>query len=466
MLMRNAALLLLLLIYLLFASIYNLSVPIGEGPDEAGHFRYVLFLASEGRLPVQRAEAKESDVPGEGHQPPLAYALATAAVAWLPAEEHVLEMSANSNFVWSGGDEPGAFHRGSREYWPFSPQIRAWHLTRAINMLWGLVTIICTYQAARVLMGQGSGFRTQNSEGRVRHRWCGNMVPMLAAGLVAFNPQFLFMSALVSNDALLTALGAVVLWLALAQEPRAKNQRTKDIAYSIALGAVFGLALLTKQSALLLGPLLLWAGWRASGGHLASFIRYSLTWGSTALAVAGWWYLRNWQLYGDLFGLGAFKAEFSTQPFDWQRVEAWLGGILQLFASFWARFGWMSLPAPRWMLTIYAVIGVAAFVGLIRWAAAGQREPGVRSQESGVRSQESGEQWDSFFRSPRFGLTLPIGMALLWIVSFALTAGLVAWQGRLLFPALSAIAIGMALGLSEVVARLNWLLSATRGHRA
>jgi len=164
MLMRNAALALILLLYLLFATLYNLSVPIGEGPDEPGHFRYVLFLASEQRLPVQHAEAKASDVPGEGHQPPLAYLLATPAVAWLVAEERVLEMSANGSFLWVGGDEPAAFHRGSREYWPFSAQIRAWHLARAVNLIWGVATIVCTYLAARMLLSQKSEVSSQESE--------------------------------------------------------------------------------------------------------------------------------------------------------------------------------------------------------------------------------------------------------------------------------------------------------------
>jgi hypothetical protein len=44
-------------------------------------------------------------------------------------------------------------------------------------------------------------------------------------------------------------------------------------------------------------------------------------------------------------------------------------------------------------------------------------------------------------------VALPI-LALAWIFSFALTAGLVAWQGRLLFPALPAIAIVLARGLT------------------
>jgi hypothetical protein len=41
-----------------------------------------------------------------------------------------------------------------------------------------------------------------------------------------------------------------------------------------------------------------------------------------------------------------------------------------------------------------------------------------------------------------------------WLVSFALTAGLVAWQGRLLFPALPALSIGLSIGLNVWVKRV------------
>jgi hypothetical protein len=48
-------------------------------------------------------------------------------------------------------------------------------------------------------------------------------------------------------------------------------------------------------------------------------------------------------------------------------------------------------------------------------------------------------------------LALPL-LAFAWMISFALTAGLVAWQGRLLFPVLPALAIGIAWGLAGLAA--------------
>jgi hypothetical protein len=50
-------------------------------------------------------------------------------------------------------------------------------------------------------------------------------------------------------------------------------------------------------------------------------------------------------------------------------------------------------------------------------------------------------------------------LAFAWVVSFAVTAGLVAWQGRLLFPALPVIAILLARGLSVVSRQLSVVLA-------
>src|SRR5206468_3333001 len=63
-----------------------------------------------------------------------------------------------------------------------------------VSVALGAVTVLCTYKAALALSAaQGSA--------------------LLAALLVALNPQFLFSAALVTNDALLAALSALLLWL-------------------------------------------------------------------------------------------------------------------------------------------------------------------------------------------------------------------------------------------------------------
>lgn len=411
----------LLALFISLCLIYNANVPLGEGPDEPGHLAYVLFLAREGRLPVQGAGPAESDVPGEGHQPPLAYLLAAPAVAWLPADDRQIVLTANRTFVWAGGDQPAAFMRGSREYWPWRGSTLVWRLARAVSALWGALTVLFTYLAARAL-------------------WPGRRdAPLLAAALVAFNPQFLFSCALVSNDPLLAALSAATLWrcLALAGRPAPGWPQVT------LLGLLFGLALLTKQSALLLGPLLLWAGWRAGRGDLRRGAGYTLVWGITAMAVAGWWYLRNLRLYGDPFGAAMFSAEFAGQPFAWGDLQAWMGALGQLFGSFWARFGWMTVSPPAWALGVYgAIVGLA----VIGWGL------GLRHRESGAGGRG---RWA--------GPLILLGMAIVWILFFAATAGLVAWQGRMLFPAIGAIGILLTGGLIRVSPRAFYLAPAACG---
>jgi hypothetical protein len=412
----------LLLLFLVLHALYNWAIPLGEGPDEHGHLAYVLFLAAEGRLPVQQADAATSDVPGEGHQPPLAYALAAPAVAWLPEGERQILLTANPRFVWAGGDEPGAFMRGSRELVPWPPLTLAWHLARGVSGLWGVAAVAFTFLAAR------------------RLRPGDPLLPALAAALVGFNPQFLFTAALVSNDALLAALGAALLWWSVVRSTVYDLRFTICVRWAVVAGVIFGLALVTKQSALLLGPVVLAAGWRVAGGRLGRAVAVTLIWGGVALLVSGWWFWRNLALYGDLFGLAVFTTEFATQPFAWGEPAAWAGAARQLFGSFWGRFGWMSLPAPAWALWIYAALCLLAAAGLCRLGVAALARPHDRR---------------AALASPWVPVALAALMALAWTLAFAYTAGLVAWQGRMLFPAASAIAITLAAGLLAALRGLH-----------
>jgi 4-amino-4-deoxy-L-arabinose transferase-like glycosyltransferase len=346
-------------------------------------------------------------VPGEGHQPPLAYALAAPALLWLPRAERDFDLPANWRFVWAGGAEANAVAHGSREHWPWRGAVLAWHLARLVNVAVGAATVVLTFLAARRLGGAAA---------------------TVAAAAVALNPQFLFTSGLLTNDALLVALCAATLCLLTGGRATAGR--------AAALGVLAGLALLTKSSAVVLLPLGL--GWCVAAelqlartertiGRAAA--RAALLCGAAAL-VAGWWYVRNWQLYGDPLGLAIFQAEFTTQAFDPLRPAAWAGALATLGGSFWARFGWMNVRPPAWVTWVYAA---ATALGL-----AGALVDALRRWRAG-RAAELAWAW------PLAAMPL---LALAWVVSFALTAGLVAWQGRLAFPALPAVAVLIGWGLA------------------
>jgi 4-amino-4-deoxy-L-arabinose transferase and related glycosyltransferases of PMT family len=409
----DKALISLLVSFVVLASLYNLLVPLGEGPDESGHMAYVLFLLDGGRLPLQTAE--HQDVPGEGHQPPLAYLLASWLLLWLPAEARQLNLTPNPQFMWSGGQEIAAFMRSSQELWPWPAQTWAWHIARALSTVWGLLSLLTCWAIARELK---------------LARW----IALLALGLLAFNPQFVFGSALVSNDGLLATLSAAALWLTIRRERALPPQQVEpDGAWyrawaaaqgqPLALGAVIGLALITKQSAIMLLALLPLAAWWRFQWQWRAWLRYLAGQGIVILLLAGWWYWRNQQLYGDLFGLEAFRSEFITQAWDWRDPRAWRGAFIQLHESFWGRFGWMNIQTPTWWSYTSALLGLLAGAGIVRLLWIG---------------------WQR--RTLAVLLVLPL-LSLAWTFSFALTAGLVAWQGRFLFPASAPIVLLLALGL-------------------
>lgn len=412
----NGKLAALLLGFLLLSTLYNASVPLGEGPDEPGHFAYVLFLAREGRLPRQSSDPSTSEVPGEGHQPPLAYLLMLPAAVWLPPEARQIEQTANPHFLWNGGSEPNAYTRASREYWPWQGATLAWHLARVLSALPGLLLLLCVWGAARALADNANE----------QPAWA-----LLAVALVAFNPQFLFTSALVTNDTLLAALSAGMLWLCLKD---VSPTPAALLRHAAAAGSLLGLALLAKQSAFLLVPLLLWKSWHATRAKPRMLALHLPAWAGVALLLAGWWYARNWYLYGDPMGLHIFRTTFTTHPFQWHSPSEWVGALRQLHDSSWALFGWLSLPAPRPLIWFYGALELAAIAGwviLLRHARSSFSNP---------------TRW--------FGLLLLVLLTFAWCAAFALTAGMVAWQGRLLFPALPAFAIVLARGLAVLPPRM------------
>lgn len=437
---EHLPIILIVLAFVSLATLYNVVTPVGEGPDEPGHWQYVLFLAREGRLPVQCAAPCHSDVPGAGHHPPLAYMLAAPLIVWLPPEERVFDFPGNRRFTWAGGTQVNALAHGTRERWSWAPEVWAWRMGRAANTLAGAATVVFTYLAARVLDFRMSNFdfRFTKAQARAKVHNPQSTIALLAAALLAFNPQFIFVSALVNNDALLAALGATLLWLVMRQWQESAGSAFLPAAL---VGLALGLALLTKQSALVLVPVAL--GWAVTSATTKRLMRGGVVVVVAAL-VAGWWYARNWQLYGDAFGLNVFRAEFATQPFDVTSPSAWVQALAQLYASSWARFGWLNVVPPAWVDRMYLALGLVALVGLLaRW-------PMQRSVVSFYREHRPDDA--------RGALLLLAGLPLLafgWVLSFALAAGLVAWQGRLLFPAAAALAVLGAVGVVSCLVALT-----------
>lgn len=408
----------ILALYLLLGIVYNVSLPLFEAPDEFSHFRFVHWLEAERRLPVTNADT--AAIGHEAWQPPLYYALLAPFIAGIERDD--LYSVAPVNMDWRAGAGINTHFHTAAEGFPYQKTTLAVRVTRFVSTLIGAVAVVSAFGLGR-LIGPGTA--------------------VLAAALVAFNPQFLFISAAINNDTLAAALGGLALWLLVWLLFR-PDLRLWHFAL---LGFLWGLLTLAKLSGIAFGAvivvglaLLAWrrrAWGRAVGGGLVVL--------ATAVLTAGWWFWRNWQLYGDPLAWDAMLAPVAlllrTDPLSW-------GELLEYAAflrfSYWAMFGY-GIPAP--LLFYWFVWGVMLLgaVGLLLWAWRNGR---------------------AAWRQPQ---THAVLLLLLW--SGAVFVSLVRWmqllidtnQGRLLYPALVSLAVLLALGIKTASGQVRWLGAAVLG---
>ncbi len=420
---RNFPFAILVTIFLALALFYSLIIPLFEGPDEDAHFRYAKFIADTHALPVQDFVAGGGQAGHQGWQPPLYYSLAALVISPLDTTDYGEHLWRNDAATFVG--DPACcgrniyFHTAAEDF-PFTRTTLAVHIARWLSIFWGAVTVWAAYQIAREI------FKDQASD----------LLPLAVAAVVAFNPSFLFASALVSNDAMLAALSSLVLllWVRLLIDQHAPSLRSIGI-----LGILLSLALLTKTTALglLLFSVLLVVilAWRLHD------VRYALTANGLMLAIvaglAGWWFVRNQILYSDplAYRLMMTSALFPrsgplTLPELFQISLPWL------WQTFWGG------PTPGdFSPVILVLLGAAsalAVLGLI---------PALRQMANG--------EW----RIAIALLAAWLGFILAAQIQFIrMTTG--ADQGRYLFPAIPAFALLFVLGLgglvSHLASRIRW----------
>ncbi len=257
----NLPLLILVAAYLIAAVWLAFRMGPFASPNEGLHYDYVAVLRRTGQLPPP------TDLPDERHQPPVYYAL--AALFGQPVETHQpQEFTANPFFAstYRGNFNP-VVHP--------SPMIYA---ARLATVVFGLLGVLGIYVAARLLFGTN--------------------VAVLVAALLAFQPNYLYLSAAVSNDVPVAAVGVWVLalsiWLVM---------RPSKPAWFIALGALFALALFTKANAIVFGIFVAGAcvaAFRQAG--LKGVVQRGLAAALGLAVVYAPWLLYN-QSRGDTLGL-------------------------------------------------------------------------------------------------------------------------------------------------------------------
>jgi len=393
------------------AALYSVVTPLFESPDELWHVPFVTHLAQTWQLPVQDP-AHPQPWQQEGSQPPLYYALAALLTAPLPADDLPALTTRNPHAavgqIAPDGNANIVLHTPA-ESWPWRGAVLAVHLARLVSAVLGTASVLVVYALARLLWPANRPFA------------------LISMAFVAFNPMFIFMSASVNNDNLIILLAALLLGRLVALRCGMVKLTTAQAAL---LGLLGGLAALSKISGLgllaLAGLTLLAEGlrqksWRATVGYPALA-------GAVALAVAGWWYARNLSLYGDWSGTQIMVQMMGARPVPPTAAQL-LSEVPGLARSFWGLFGYFSVPMPAAVYTLLNLLLVAGAAGWLKIAAAGKR-----------RAQ---------FIPPGLRAAWPVLLGWLLI----LLAGFIQWtlrtpatQGRLLFPALAALAPLWAAG--------------------
>ncbi|PJF40482.1 MAG: DUF2142 domain-containing protein [Chloroflexi bacterium] len=399
--------------YVIIALIYSIASPIFEVSDELWHYPMVDYLANNGlRLPMQDAN-NIGLWRQEGSQPPLYYmavAILTAAIDTSDLE-YVRRQNphADIGIVRPDGNANMIVHRVEAEAFPWSGTVLAVHIVRLFSIVLGLGTILVTYHLARELFPDN---------------------PTIALGAMALNaflPMFLFISASVNNDALSNLIGNL---LTLLLVKLLKSERLPTTRTYLVIGIVTGIGLLAKLNIGFLVPLIALAllilslrfrNWRPViiGGVVS---------GGLTIAIAGWWYWRNLQLYDDVTGLNRFLDIVGRRLIPANAAQLWSerDSFLQ---AYWGFFGGMNVPLPDAVYLVFNLIGGLTLLSAIVFLA------------SRIYKRDwSRRRW------------LYTSATIIWpVVTFISflrwTMITPASQGRLIFGALSSISLWMAVGL-------------------
>lgn len=409
--------------FLLLGLLYSFATPVLEASDELNHYPFVEYLARGNGLPVQQP-GQETHFGQEGSQPPLYYALAAALTFWIDASDlpDLFHLNPHAKRgVPLAEDNKNMLVYTARPPFPWQGTVLAVLIIRWFSLLLGLGTILCTYLLVRRLLPQEP------------------LLALAAMALNAFLPMFLFISASVNNDNLVVLFSSLsLLWtVRLAQD----RSRRRDL---VVLGGLIGLAALSKLSGLGLLPLAglalalprLQSLWRGGMAERSGYGRALKEWAVDmslvflpALLVAGWWFVRNWQLYGDPTGLNAMLAIAGGRPKEFVLTDL-LGEFQGFRINFWGLFGAVNvLMRPDWVYRLLDIFTLAALAGLGVWLR---------------------HLWRNRTFSAALVFLIPaawIGLELVALIRWSSFTA--ASQGRLMFPTISAIFLLLTLGWSR-----------------
>lgn len=435
----------LLLAFISLAFAYSVANPIHEATDELRHYRFARIIATTGRLPVQGQEPCRS----QSHHPPLFYVLGALATAWIDTGRDICDQPTENPFwayrYWEvGRDNKNQYLHGLDESFPWSGEVLAAHIIRAVNILIGAGAVLLTWATGRAIWPSRPA------------------IALGAAAIVGFNPMYLYMAGAINNDIIAAFSGSAVVFacVLLLTKPERLNWR-----WGLWLGLLYGLALMSKFNLaaiiVLIEATLTWAvlkkpfldegrdpetiaqsdgkGKRSWGKRLTLWLLINALLFLAAGLVAGWWFIRNQMLFGEPTGFQELTELWGVRD-PMESFGLALSELPYAWSTLWGRFGFGQIPLPEAIydgLKVFTALGlIGAIWGFIRRATANER------------------------------------VVLLFLAADVLLFSMVLFNymlfspagpnGRFFFPGLSAFALLVFYGLSQLVLTVQAAILAAR----
>ncbi|MCB2189974.1 MAG: hypothetical protein KQI62_00320 [Deltaproteobacteria bacterium] len=395
-------------------------MPPYENPDELRHFSYAVYWEAKLERNHSLAHIARIYSRQERYQTPLYY-LSLAPAIWLTGYRGPLDFPHIDPDFRCEPQPPGqTIHR---RYQPLQGKnqiagARAMYAMRAASVLWGM---------AAVLLGMALFWELSRGD---------TALTLAASAIWSLNPRWLETCSSVSNDVAATALAALVLLL-LARTLRA--DRPPTMARAALLGGLCALAAYSKMNAAGLAGVAagaLFLGGRTYGLPWSRCLALAATAALCTMALLVPWLVRNYSQFGDALLLNRalwepYVATRAVTMYPWDFFREEFGGFRW---SYYAVYGQFALIMPR---TAYRILDTALLVtgllGLIFWIRQLWRSPDMR--ERLVQS------------------LAPAWLLLAFAAFLSYNSGIMASQGRLIFPAGLAIAFLQAGGLMLLAPR-------------
>jgi 4-amino-4-deoxy-L-arabinose transferase-like glycosyltransferase len=322
-----------------------------DAPDEPAHLQAIMQVRKQYMIPEIKYDPgnPNGEVIGSPGDPE-SRAYITGLLSKLPTNDSYILIPYEST-------QPPLYYLAvglATQIVPPDPQLIL-YIGRFISVLFGAGAVFFAWLAAREIVPRAP------------------MLAVASAGAMALLPQFCFNNATSGNDSTthLASTAAFYVWFRGLRRPQF------DL-YMVGAGAMLGLALLSKLTAVALIPgLALVVLFRTLqvrprelgvGKWLLRGLYLAIGAVTGTLLVCGWWLVRNIFVYGEPTGMDAalrfyaakfFKADFSL-PETAGNLTRWS------LESLWGRYGWndITLPQEWYQFANNAVLWLIGITGL------------------------------------------------------------------------------------------------------